>query len=421
MRKDREKESHRKMENNPALMEKDPLLKELSLLRGLLRMMHNDVTLEETLGQALRLSREILPFDCAFIYFLDGEGHDLVLRATSNIYPHAVGQVVLRMGEGVTGWVAREMSPVIISEKAWMDPRFKMFQVFEEEQYEAFLSVPLVVKDILLGVVNFQFRKTYVPSDEDLELVTLLAQELSLVIHHLLLFEDARKKARQIEALSQVSQSIASNRYLEEILHLIVTVTAEMTNSNLCSIMIHDPEEGLVIRATQTLSQEYRNKPPIKIGESISGIVFRDATPIQVEDVQKDPRYSFKDLARKENLVSLLSVPMMIKNRAIGVINVYTSQPHLFSQDEIKVLQSVANQAAIAWENTGLLQRNLEMEEALESRKKIDRAKAILMKANRISEDEAYRLLQKKSMNIRKSMKEIAEAILLAHDMKIDS
>lgn len=409
------------MENNPALMEKDPLLKELSLLRGLLRMMHNDVTLEETLGQALRLSREILPFDCAFIYFLDGEGHDLVLRATSNIYPHAVGQVVLRMGEGVTGWVAREMSPVIISEKAWMDPRFKMFQVFEEEQYEAFLSVPLVVKDILLGVVNFQFRKTYVPSDEDLELVTLLAQELSLVIHHLLLFEDARKKARQIEALSQVSQSIASNRYLEEILHLIVTVTAEMTNSNLCSIMIHDPEEGLVIRATQTLSQEYRNKPPIKIGESISGIVFRDATPIQVEDVQKDPRYSFKDLARKENLVSLLSVPMMIKNRAIGVINVYTSQPHLFSQDEIKVLQSVANQAAIAWENTGLLQRNLEMEEALESRKKIDRAKAILMKANRISEDEAYRLLQKKSMNIRKSMKEIAEAILLAHDMKIDS
>jgi signal transduction protein with GAF and PtsI domain len=325
------------------------------------------------------------------------------------------------MGEGVTGWVAREMSPVIISEKAWMDPRFKMFQVFEEEQYEAFLSVPLVVKDILLGVVNFQFRKTYVPSDEDLELVTLLAQELSLVIHHLLLFEDARKKARQIEALSQVSQSIASNRYLEEILHLIVTVTAEMTNSNLCSIMIHDPEEGLVIRATQTLSQEYRNKPPIKIGESISGIVFRDATPIQVEDVQKDPRYSFKDLARKENLVSLLSVPMMIKNRAIGVINVYTSQPHLFSQDEIKVLQSVANQAAIAWENTGLLQRNLEMEEALESRKKIDRAKAILMKANRITEDEAYRLLQKKSMNIRKSMKEIAEAILLAHDMKIDS
>ncbi|MHB8422508.1 MAG: GAF domain-containing protein [Leptospirales bacterium] len=400
--------------------EMEGLQKELRLLRGLLRIMHSESSLDDLLGQSLRLSREILPYDSAFIYLLDGDGRDLVLRATSNIFPGAVGQLALRMGEGVTGWVAREVSPVIISEKAWEDPRFKMFQTLHEEEYESFFSIPLVVREKLLGVVNFQFRKPLVPSEGDLELLTLLTQELSLVIQHLLLFEDARKKARQIEALSQVSQSITSNRYLEEILHLIVTVTAEMTNSTLCSIMIHDEDQGLVIRATQTLSQEYRNKPPIKIGESISGVVFRDGIPIQVEDVQKDPRYSFKDLARKEELVSLLSVPMLIKNRAIGVINVYTSRSHHFSQDEIKVLQTVANQAAIAWENTGLLQRTLEMEEALESRKKIDRAKGILMKTNRISEDEAYRLLQKKSMNVRKSMKEIAEAILLAHDMKVD-
>ncbi|EQD70439.1 GAF sensor protein, partial [mine drainage metagenome] len=112
------------------------------------------------------------------------------------------------------------------------------------------------------------------------------------------------------------------------------------------------------------------HKPPIKIGESISGLVFRDGRPIWVEDVQSDPRYSFKDLAKKENLVSLLSVPMMIKNRPIGVINVYTSKVHRFSEDEVTVLQTVANQAAIAWENTSLLQKNIEMEEALESRKK---------------------------------------------------
>lgn len=396
------------------------MMKELQLLRGLLRITHSESSLDELLEQVIRLSRDILPFDCAFIYLLDEGGDGLVLRASSHLFPSAVGNVTLKMGEGVTGWAAREMSPVIIPERASEDPRFKMFQALQEDQYEAFLSIPLVARDRLLGVINFLFRKVFIPSEGELELLTLLAQEMSLVIQHRLLFEDARKKARQIEALSQVSQSITSDRYLEEILHLIVTVTAEMTNSTLCSIMIHDHEQGLVIRATQTLSQEYRNKPPIKIGESISGVVFRDGVPIQVEDVQKDLRYSFKDLARKENLVSLLSVPMLIKNRAIGVINVYTSRPHHFSDDEIKVLQSVANQAAIAWENTGLLQKTLEMEEALESRKKIDRAKGILMKMHRITEDEAYRLLQKKSMNIRKSMKEIAEAILLAHDMKVD-
>jgi AmiR/NasT family two-component response regulator len=93
---------------------------------------------------------------------------------------------------------------------------------------------------------------------------------------------------------------------------------------------------------------------------------------------------------------------------------------HHFSKDELKVLQSVANQAAIAWENTTLFEKTMAMEEALESRKKIDRAKGILMKKHRIQEEEAYRLLQKKSMNLRKSMKEIAEAVILAHDLKVD-
>ncbi len=413
--------NHEENSGNTASHVPNEMMKELQLLRGLLRITHSEASLDELLEQVIRLSRDILPFDCAFIYLLDDGGDGLVLRASSHLFPSAIGHVTLKIGEGVTGWAAREMSPVIIPERASEDPRFKMFQSLQEDQYEAFLSIPLVARDRLLGVINFQFRKVFIPSEGELELLTLLAQEMSLVIQHLLLFEDARKKARQIEALSQVSQSITSDRYLEEILHLIVTVTAEMTNSTLCSIMIYDPEQGLVIRATQTLSQDYRNKPPIRIGESISGVAFRDGSPIQTEDVQKDPRYSFKDLARKENLVSLLSVPMMIKNRAIGVINVYTSRPHHFSKDEIKVLQTVANQAAIAWENTGLLQKTLEMEEALESRKKIDRAKGILMKIHRITEDEAYRLLQKKSMNIRKSMKEIAEAILLAHDMKVDS
>ncbi|MHB1564016.1 MAG: GAF domain-containing protein [Leptospirillum sp.] len=396
----------------------EDLKKELRLLRGLLRITHSESPLEERLDLAIRLSREILNFDVALIYLLDEEKTHLVLKASSLTLPGFLSHFSLRLGEGLTGWVARERSPVIISKKAWLDPRFKTFPSLSDEFCEAFISIPLVAKDRLLGVMNFQFKETYEPSEREVELLVILALELSLVIDHVLLFEEARKKARQIEALSQVSESITSSRYLEEILHLIVTVTAEMTSSTLCSLMIYDAEEGLVIRATQTLSQEYRNKPPIKIGESISGLVFRDGRPIWVENVQADPRYSFKDLAKKENLVSLLSVPMMIKNRPIGVINVYTSKVHRFSEDEITVLQTVANQAAIAWENTSLLQKNIEMEEALESRKKIDRAKSILMKANHITEDEAYRLLQKKSMNIRKSMKEIAEAILLAHDLK---
>ena len=396
------------------------MARELKLLKGLLRITISVDTLSVLLDNAVRLLLEILPADGVFIYLREEDAPVLTLRATSRYLPDLVGKFSIRLGEGLTGWVAAEESPVIVPERAYDDPRAKVFQMIPEDRYEAFLSLPLRARDTLVGVMNLHFKEAFAPKNSDIELLTLLSQEMGFMIRHIHLFEEAQKKARQIEALSQVSQSITSSRYLEEILHLIVTVTAEMTNSTLCSIMIYEPEKGLVVRATQTLSDEYRNKPPLQVGESIAGTVFGERRAIAVENVLKDPRYTSRELATKENLVSMLSVPMMIKDRAIGVVNVYTSHLHHFSRDEVKVLQSVANQAAIAWENTALFEKTAAMEEALESRKRIDRAKGILMKKHRIGEEEAYRLLQKKSMNMRKSMREIADAVLLAHDLKVD-
>jgi GAF domain-containing protein len=398
----------------------EDLEKEVKLLKGLLRITISVDSLNVLLDNAIRLLMEIFPSDGAFIYLMEQDAPVLTLRAASRYLPDLVGHFSIRLGEGLTGWVAQEETPVVIPEKAYEDPRAKIFQMIPEDRFEAFLSVPLTTRERVVGVMNLHFRTRFLPKETEIELLMLLSQEMGFMIRHIHLFEEAQKKALQIEALSQVTQSITSSRYLEEILHLIVTVTAEMTSSTLCSIMIYEPERGLVVRAAQTLSEEYRNKSPLQVGESIAGVVFGERRAILVDNVQKDPRYTSKDLARKENLVSMLSVPMMIKDRAIGVVNVYTSHLHHFSKDEIKVLQSVANQAAIAWENTTLFEKTLAMEEALESRKKIDRAKGILMKKHRIGEEDAYRLLQKKSMNLRKSMKEIAEAVILAHDLRVD-
>ena len=135
-------------------------------------------------------------------------------------------------------------------------------------------------------------------------------------------------------------------------------------------------------------------------------------------DVTKDPGYMYPDLARKEGLCSLLSVPMLVKDKPIGVINSYTSNEHLFSAEEIKVLQAVASQAAIAIENTTLMEKSFEMQEALEVRKLVERAKGLLMRSKQISEEDAFRIMQRQSMDTRRSMREIAEAILLAGELE---
>ncbi|MBI1884617.1 MAG: GAF and ANTAR domain-containing protein [Chlamydiae bacterium] len=225
-------------------------------------------------------------------------------------------------------------------------------------------------------------------------------------------------KARGFSLLYEVSRVIVSDHYLEEILCLIVRLTAEIMNSKICSLMLLDEgTQELVIKATQSLSEAYRSKPPIKVGESVSGLAVLKKQPIAIKDVKKDGRYKYPEIARREDLCSLLSVPMMVKKKVMGVLNCYTTEVHEFSPDEIEILVGVSNQAALAIENTQLLGEKIEAVEELENRKKVERAKGILMKRHPIGEAEAYRRIQKQSMEKRRSLHEIAEAIIVSEEI----
>ncbi|MCD6256725.1 GAF domain-containing protein [Candidatus Aerophobetes bacterium] len=223
----------------------------------------------------------------------------------------------------------------------------------------------------------------------------------------------------QLDVLSRVSKTIVSNRYLKEMLQLIVTMTAQVMNSKICSIMLLDnKKQELFIAATQSLSEEYTKKPNLKVGQSISGKVIKEKRPITVLDVTREPGYMYPEIAKREGIVSMLSVPMMIKERVIGVINSYTSYEHKFTDEEVKILQAIANQAAVAIESTNLTQELIATKQALETRKLVERAKGLLMKELSLSEDEAYKLINKKAMDTRKTMREVAEAIILFMEMR---
>ncbi len=224
---------------------------------------------------------------------------------------------------------------------------------------------------------------------------------------------------KQIELLSKVANLITSGLYLEELLKIVVHITAEIMNSKVCSLMLLDPQKKeLVVKATQSISENYNKKPNIKLGEGIAGIVALENKPICVLDVKKDARYLNRDIAEKEGLYSLACVPLAVRNRVIGVLNVYTSRKHQFTRQELDVLTAVANQAAVAIENAELDLRARSAEEALTTRKLIERAKDILSQEANILPSQAYRLIQKQSMDTRKTMREIAEAIILAKDIR---
>lgn len=224
---------------------------------------------------------------------------------------------------------------------------------------------------------------------------------------------------QQIEALTRISRAITSDLYLEDILRLIVAVTAEVMRSSICSLLLIDEKKNkLVIRATQSVSEEYNKKPPLKIGEGIAGKVAKTNKPLTVKDVTKEKEYKYRDIAKKEGLRSLLCIPLAVKGKVIGVINCYTPTVHNFTETEINILTSIANQAAVAIENTELMVRTRVIREELEARKRIERAKGILMKDGGLTEEKAYLKLQKYSMEHRKTMREVADAIILAADIR---
>ncbi|MDD5259103.1 MAG: GAF and ANTAR domain-containing protein [bacterium] len=224
---------------------------------------------------------------------------------------------------------------------------------------------------------------------------------------------------KQIAALSRISQAVSSNLLLEDVLRLIVMVMADVMDSKICSLMLVDEKkQELVVRATQSISAEYNQKPNLKIGEGISGRVVEEKKPVSVLDVKRDPRYRNTDIAIKEGLCSLLSVPLTVRGKIIGVLNCYTHAIHNFTETEIAVVATVAAEAAMVIDQHGLLERSRSIQEELETRKLVERAKDMLSRDAQISGEEAYRRMQKQSMNARKSMREIAEAVILSKSIK---
>ncbi len=222
-----------------------------------------------------------------------------------------------------------------------------------------------------------------------------------------------------IDTISKISQAITSDLYLEDMLKLIVTLTANVMQAKICTLWLLDGKtQELKIRATQALSQEYLKERSIRVGEGIVGLVAKEKKPVNIENVLEDKRYKEKALAKKEGLVSMVSVPMLVKKKVIGVVNCYTTFVYKFTKSDINLLSTVANQAAVAIENTELMVKTKVIQEELESRKKVEKAKGLLMREQKLTEDEAYNLIRKSSMDRRIQMKEVAEAIILSYELR---
>src|SRR3990167_1315558 len=177
---------------------------ELEILRKIVEITHAEIDLQWTLDEVIRVINEMTRADSIFVYLFDDKREQLILTASKTPHQRELGKIVLKAGEGIAGWVAKENKPVAIPESAYKDARFKHFDVLPEDKYEALLSLPIIYKGKSIGVVNIQHRKPHEYAKNTVGLFSIIAQQIGGVIEHARLYEETRKKALQLDSLVKV-------------------------------------------------------------------------------------------------------------------------------------------------------------------------------------------------------------------------
>jgi signal transduction protein with GAF and PtsI domain len=391
---------------------------QVALLHRISGIVSSDMTLQRMLDALISLVVGVTSCDACLVYLLDSSKAEIVLCASQLPHVGEIGNIRMKIGEGVTGWVAKHQSVVALSSRAAKDPRFKSFTSLPEDTYESFLSVPLIDSGKVIGVINVHHREARDHMPEEVALLTYVAEQMGGAIAKARLSERSQAAVKKVELLAAVGRTITTESYLDRILQVISEMVAETFDSPVCSIMIVDEDkQELSIKAARCSSPEYLQKGPIKIGDSLIGRVVRERQLVTVPDVAAEKSYKYPELARRSGLTSLLSVPLLAGLKVIGTLNIYTNDRRVFTPEEIGFAQAVAGQAALAFENARLISETLEMKRTLEARKVIERAKGILQHRHGVTEEQAYLDLRSESRRLRRPMRDLAEAIILAEEL----
>lgn len=153
---------------------------QLRLLQKISRFMVREKSLAEAFQGVVSLVVEFMECDSCLLYLL--QDRELVLCASNNPQPETIGRVRLKLGEGLTGWVARERRLLSVSREAYLDSRFKLFTDLPEDTYEAFLSAPVLMRNRVAGVINVQHREPHAHSGGEMELLTTVGEQVGCLV-----------------------------------------------------------------------------------------------------------------------------------------------------------------------------------------------------------------------------------------------
>jgi len=168
--------------------------------------------MDEMLGEVIGLTVQASDCDACLVYLIDHSSDEIVLRASQVPHANDLGNLRIKIGEGMTGWVAEHKSVVALPSNAASDARFKRFQTLVEDTYQAFLSVPIVSGGELIGVINVHHRAAHDHSSEEISTLIFIGEQLGVTISKSLLEEE---NARLLEETQEMKRELETRKLME--------------------------------------------------------------------------------------------------------------------------------------------------------------------------------------------------------------
>ncbi|MGE5357817.1 MAG: GAF domain-containing protein [Bacteroidales bacterium] len=329
----------------------------LTTLFDLGRQVTSVLDLDELLQKIPQLIARLIDFRAFAVYLLAEQSHELRI-AYSVGYPDQVAQSLrLAPGQALVGAAVAAAEPLVVND-VLADPRY----VEAVPGTRSELVVPLRRKGRVIGALNLLSDTPGAFTESDVGVLRQFGTHISVAIENAQLFERQREYSDMLETLAEMGREFSSILDLDDLLTRIAQLTKRITDYRTFGILLLDPQRLVLEMKLAVKYGEAESPPPVRLGEGIVGYAALHKEPVLAPDVRSDPRYiDFVTDVRSE-----LAIPLLVKDRLIGVFDLESPELNAFDHHDAEVLTLLASQAAVAIENARLYETIRANEERLE-------------------------------------------------------
>ncbi len=320
--------------------------------------MNTTLDLETLLTRVAEVVRKVLDYEIFAILLLNEKKQELRPRFQIGHIFDSVDGLKIKVGTGVTGKAVERREAVLVNDVSEVD-----FYIAAHPAVRSELAVPLIVKNKVIGVLDLQAREVNYFTPEHSRMLTLVASRLAAGIENARLYTRLSRHSRTLEVLHEISRELTSILDLDQLLQRVAELLKQVMEYDMFSILLLD-ETGARLhhRFAVRFDETVALKPTYALGEGLVGFAAQNKQALLVPDVHKDPRY----LQMNPETRSELIVPLVHKDRVIGVLDLEHTRRGYFTEDHLRSLTTLAAQVAIAIENARLYEHVVKQERRLE-------------------------------------------------------